>query len=106
MRVRRFFPADGIKPMGPPDGLEVPAPHLTPEHRMLLRMRETLYEGDWADFVRDLEARLAEKPYVFETVAPSAQVRVIIETHLRMIREMSEWEGSTGLRLEARSSDG
>ncbi len=73
---------------------------------MLLQMRETLYEGEWEDFVRDLRARLAEKPYVFETVAPSAQVRGIIETHLVMIREMREWEDSTGLRLEASSSDG
>ena len=91
--------------MRPPDGLQAPASLLTPEHRMLLQMRETLYGGGWGVFERDLRARLAEKPYVFETVAPSPQVRETIETHLLMIREMSEWEGSTGVRLEARSSD-
>lgn len=90
--------------MGLPDGAYAPAPRLTPEHRMLLQMRETLYDGVWADFERDLEARLAERPYVFETVAPSDDVKATIRDHLKLIREMRAWESSTGSRLDAAGS--
>ena len=33
---------------------------LTDEHRMLLRMRDTLYEGSWDDFAHDLRAKITK----------------------------------------------
>lgn len=69
---------------------------LTEEQRMLLRIRDTLYEGDWADFVRDLEFRAEGRPHVFETVPDSPQMRATILAHLAMIGEMRAWESSHG----------
>ena len=65
---------------------------LTAEHRMLLRMRETLYEGSWEDFIRDLRARADNKPHVFDIVPASPAVAATIKSHLAMIAQMQEWE--------------
>lgn len=63
---------------------------------MLLRMRDTLYEGVWEDFNRDLRARVDGKPHVFETVPTSAAMRDTITHHLSMIAEMDAWETELG----------
>jgi len=65
---------------------------LTEEHRMLLRMRDTLYEGSWEDFTRDLRARLQGRPHVFETVPDSPSMQATIRDHLAMIGDMQAWE--------------
>ena len=65
---------------------------LTPDHKMLLQMRNTLYEGSWEDFRRDLAARLNNEPHVFEIVPASPEMRSTIENHLRLIEEMEAWE--------------
>ncbi len=65
---------------------------LNDEHRMLLRIRDTLYEGSWEDFVRDLHARAQGRPHVFETVTDSPAMKATIENHLVMIDEMQTWE--------------
>ncbi len=65
---------------------------LTPEHRMLLRIRDTLYEGGWADFVRDLRARMDGEPRVYEIVPTSDTMRSTILGHLRLIETMDAWE--------------
>ncbi|UCC29094.1 MAG: hypothetical protein JSU86_12930 [Phycisphaerales bacterium] len=65
---------------------------LDDEHRMLLRIRDTLYEGCWEDFVRDLRARAQGRPHVFETVTDSPAMKTTIENHLAMIDEMQTWE--------------
>ncbi len=78
---------------------------LTAEHRMLLRMRDTLYEGAWGDFSRDLRARVDGKPHVFETVPTSAAMRDTIAHHLSLIAEMDEWEQKCGETLSADSAD-
>ena len=69
---------------------------LTMEHRMLLRMRDTLYEGNWEDFEFDLRARAEGRPHVFDTVPPSRDMRATIEHHLRLIADMRDWEGRHG----------
>ena len=74
---------------------------LTTEHRMLLRMRDTLYEGAWEDFNRDLRARVNGKPHVFETVPTSEAMRDTITHHLEMIAEMDAWERKLGHPLSA-----
>jgi hypothetical protein len=74
---------------------------LTDEHRMLLRMRETLYEGSWDDFVEDLRARAEDQPHVFETVPTSPEMRTTIASHLAMIEAMREWEERHARTLKA-----
>jgi hypothetical protein len=79
---------------------------LTPEHDMLLRMRDTLYEGSWEDFRRDLQARLDGEPYVFEVLPASPEMRLTIESHLRLIGEMEGWEQARGRPLRPQETRG
>ena len=41
---------------------------LTPEERLLLSVREELYESSWTRMEADLRNRLAGKPYIFKLV--------------------------------------
>jgi len=66
---------------------------------MLLEIRDTLYEGCWEDFIRDLEARAAGRPHVFELVPASSKMKATIAGHLRMIDEMRKWESVLGRPL-------
>jgi hypothetical protein len=88
------------------DGLDRFA--LTDDHRMLLQIRDTLYEGSWEDFIRDLEARAAGRPHVFELVPASPQMLATIASHLTMIEGMQAWEASQGrpLRPDERMTAG
>ena len=74
---------------------------LTDEHRMLLRIRDTLYEGSWEDFARDLRARAEDRPHVFETVPASSHMKATIASHLAMIDQMQSWEAKHGRTLSA-----
>ncbi len=65
---------------------------LEPEHRMLLQMRETLYEGSWDDFERDLKARIDGAPHVFETIPDTPGLTTTISQHLVLIEQMRTWE--------------
>ena len=78
--------------MGPTDGSGGDEFDLTAEHRMLLRIRDTLYEGSWGDFVEDLRSRAEDRAHVFETVPASPEMKTTIATHLVMIEAMREWE--------------
>lgn len=69
---------------------------LTLEHRMLLRIRDTLYEGSWDDFEYDLRARAEGRAHVFDTVPSSQDMRRTIESHLKLIADMREWESRHG----------
>lgn len=81
--------------------MNLQGPVLTDEHRMLLTMRDTLYEGDWSDFEADLSARSAGRPHVFVTVETSPAMMATIRRHLALIAEMRDWEESSGQRLSA-----
>ena len=72
---------------------------LSDEHRMLLRMRDTLYEGSWEDFERDLRARMEGRPHVFDTVPETPGMTTTIANHMRMIDAMRTWEAEHGRRL-------
>jgi len=39
---------------------------LTDEEKMLLLLKNELYEGSWPDMVEDLKNRLEGKPYIFK----------------------------------------
>jgi len=67
---------------------------LTEEQRMLLRMRDTLYEGSWEDFERDLRARAEDRPHVFDTVPETPGMKSTIAHHLGLIEAMQRWEAA------------
>jgi hypothetical protein len=78
---------------------------LTDEHRMLLQIRDTLYEGSWDDFVHDLRARAGGRPHVFEIVPASERMKATIAGHLAMIEQMQSWEAAHGRALRADEGD-
>jgi hypothetical protein len=80
---------------GSPDG----QPELTDEQRMLVNLRDVLYEGSWDDFRADLEARRDDRPHVFDTVSESSRMPETIERHLRVVDELERWEQRYGRRL-------
>lgn len=94
----------GSRPTSLSAGADPAAEHfeLTDEHRMLLNIRDTLYEGSWDDFKSDLAARAASKPHVFETAPASEDVQETIHSHLALIEVMSAWERRHGRRLSGR----
>jgi len=40
--------------------------NMTNEERMLVVLRHELYEGSWDEMVKDLQARLEGRPYIFK----------------------------------------
>ena len=85
--------------------MDDPGPfHLTDDHRMLLRIRDTLYEGNWDDFVHDLRAKAEGRPHVFEIVPASEGMKATIAGHLVLIEGMRRWEAAHGRAL--RPDDG
>lgn len=70
---------------------------LTEVHLMLIAMRDTLYEGSWDDFSRDLKSRTESRPYVFDTVPTSPEMEKTIAFHLALIDEMKLWEERNGM---------
>ena len=77
---------------------------LSEDHRMLLQIRDTLYEGSWDDFLRDLQARAQGQPHVYDVVAASPAMKSTISHHLAMIEEMRDWETDHGSILHADST--
>jgi hypothetical protein len=75
---------------------------LSAEQRMLLDIRDTLYEGNWDDFVCDLEARLHGQPHVFDLVPETPGFAVTIRHHLRLIDELRAWEQAHRTTLHSR----
>ncbi|HRX86002.1 MAG TPA: hypothetical protein P5572_13365 [Phycisphaerae bacterium] len=84
-----------------PDGSAAHRLVLTAEHRMLLEIRDTLYEGRWDVFARDLEARRRAEPHVFDTVAETPDMLATIGAHLTLIAEMQAWERTHGTTLRS-----
>jgi hypothetical protein len=39
---------------------------LTREERLLVKVRDALYEGSWQELEEDLRARLSGRPYIFK----------------------------------------
>lgn len=83
-----------------PEKFAVGQPQLSDEELMLIDLRDVLYEGSWDDFRRDLEARRESKPYVFEIVPTSPELRRTIERHLQVIGALESWEQAHGCKLQ------
>lgn len=72
---------------------------LSEEQRMLLNLRDELYEGRWDLFVSDLQARLAGHPHVFEIGTTSDRLKETITSHLQMIEILQAMEQRLGVDL-------
>ena len=95
------------RPSSPSSDASRPPPpiELSAAQRMLLEVRDTLYEGSWEDFVRDLEARLHSQPHVFEVVPETPHFAETIRHHLRIIGELQVWEQAHHTTLHAPPAD-
>ncbi len=65
---------------------------LAAEERMLVRLRDELYEGSWETMRQDLENRLAGKAYIFKLVSR-------IEHDLQAVDLLSSYESRHRLNL-------
>ncbi len=74
---------------------------LTDEEKMLLTIRDELYEGSWGLMVQDLRDRLEGRPHVFEICPPSARLRDTIAGHLQLIEQLRHLERQHGTNLGA-----
>ena len=66
---------------------------LSPEERLLVRVKVELYEGSWDELVADLEARLQGRPYVLKLATR-------IEDDLARVAKLRRFEEDHGIRLE------
>jgi hypothetical protein len=82
---------------------------LTREDRLLIAIRDELYEGSWEQVLEDIEARIGRKPFVFklktrldEDTARVAKLRAFEREHsvdLRaLLEELEGKPGDTGAR--------
>lgn len=65
---------------------------LTAEERVLVKLRDELYEGSWDEMTRDLEARRDNKPYVFKMASRVAD-------DLARVSRLRKLEVENGLNL-------
>ena len=65
---------------------------LSDAERLLLAIREELYDGSWELMVEDLEARQGGKPYIFK-------LSQRIEKDIEGIRKLSDYEARNGVNL-------
>ena len=65
------------------------AESLTSEERLLVTLRNELYEGSWDDMILDLNNRLEGKPYVFKLASRIAVDLARIE-RLKNFEEMNK----------------
>lgn len=68
------------------------SPPLNEEQRMLVQIRDTLYEGSWDDFLSDLSARAEGRPHVFALNCASPELKTTIQHHVEVIEKLREWE--------------
>lgn len=66
---------------------------LTGEERTLLVIRDELYGGQWEEMLKDLDARLQAKPYVFKLASR-------IEDDIVRIRKMRDFETEHNTNLK------
>ena len=67
-------------------------PDLTPEDKILVIIRDELYDGKWNAMLEDLEARLAGRPYVIKLASR-------IEDDIARITRLKELEETESINL-------
>lgn len=65
---------------------------LTNEDKLLILLRNELYEASWEFFIKDLENRKKGKPYIFKLMKR-------IEEDLERIRKLKEFEEKYKINL-------
>ena len=65
---------------------------LTPDERMLVTLRDELYDGSWDQMMKDLKDRLRSKPYIFKLVNR-------IQDDLARVEKLSEYEKKHRINL-------
>lgn len=72
---------------------------LSEDERMLILLRDELYEGNWDDFIEDLQDRLNGRPHLFDIQPASARLQETIRQHLHMIQRLRELEACRRINL-------
>jgi hypothetical protein len=67
-------------------------PDLQPEEKILVIIRDELYDGNWDEMLEDLEARLAGRPYVLKLASR-------IEDDIKRIKRLRTLEEERGINL-------
>ncbi|MCD6405369.1 MAG: hypothetical protein J7M19_06050 [Planctomycetes bacterium] len=67
-------------------------PDLSPEEKILVIIRDELYDGSWDDMLDDLKARLGSRPYVLKLASR-------IEDDVERIRRLRVIEDEEGINL-------
>lgn len=65
---------------------------MKPEEKMLVQLREELYQGNWKNFLKDLKDRLKDRPYIFKLANR-------IEEDIERIEKLQAYELKTGNNL-------
>ncbi len=65
---------------------------LSNEHRMLVVLKNQLYDGSWEPMLDDLKNRLVGKPYIFKLVNR-------IQDDIERIQEMQKFEAENNVDL-------
>ena len=65
---------------------------MSKEERMLIALRDELYDGSWDNMLQDLSDRLKGKPYIFKLVNR-------IEEDIQRIERLKEYEEENKIDL-------
>ena len=68
------------------------AAQLSADERMLVTLRDELYDGSWEQMLKDLKDRLEGKPYIFKLVNR-------ISADIQRIEKLSEYEKKHKINL-------
>jgi len=68
--------------------------HLTALDRMLITIRDELYEGSWEEMEADLKARLEGRPYIYKLATR-------IKEDLARIQKLKGYEEDFNINLSA-----
>lgn len=79
-------------PPDPSAAIEAFVEGLSESERMLVVLRDGLYDGDWNAMLGDLRARLAGRPFIFKLVNR-------IQDDIALIEKLSAFEREGGINL-------
>lgn len=75
-----------------PNDLDAFVNALSDQDKMLVRLREELYEGSWEGMLADLNDRLHGRPYIFRLASR-------LQDDLERVRRLSRFERQHGVNL-------
>lgn len=66
---------------------------LSPEEKILIILRDELYDGSWDKMLKDLEDRLKQRPYIFKLVSR-------INEDITRIKKLQKYEKEHNINLK------